>query len=372
MRVLVVATPMTGHVLPLVPLARALRDGGHEVTIATTGDALRACPPDLTSADVSPGLRLMPLMLRFAVAHPRLARELNAGHDNPPASGLLWAPVNQRMAEGLAGLADRVAPDLVLQEPLAVAAAAIAARRGVPSVVVEHSLLDPAPQVAGLAAAYPGGADLPAPAAYLTTTPPSLVGPRAGRPMRYIPPGAGTAAPEGLDRPGNRPRLLVSRSTVAQPGRDRLMSTVVAAAADTNLEAILVRPDRWVTRRPLPPNVRTSEWVSFPSALPAAAGIVHHGGAGTVLTALAAGTPQVVVRGPGDRGINADLVAARGAGVAVDLDELTPDVLRRLVDEPRLATAAREVAAEIAAMPAPAELVGPLTELAGGLTHAGG
>jgi UDP:flavonoid glycosyltransferase YjiC (YdhE family) len=155
-----------------------------------------------------------------------------------------------------------------------------------------------------------------------------------------------------------------------QPGRDRLMSTVVAAAAEADVEVLLVRPDKWVSRTPLPPNVRTTEWVSFPAVLPTAAGLVHHGGAGTLLTALTAGTPQLVVRGPGDRRSNAERIAARGAGLAVDLDGITSTALRRLVDDASLATAAGEVAAEIAAMPAPADLVGPLAELAGGRSPA--
>jgi hypothetical protein len=44
-RLLAVASPLTGHLLPLVPLARALRDAGHDVTVVTGGDGLGACPP---------------------------------------------------------------------------------------------------------------------------------------------------------------------------------------------------------------------------------------------------------------------------------------------------------------------------------------
>jgi UDP:flavonoid glycosyltransferase YjiC (YdhE family) len=365
MRVLVVATPMPGHLLPLVPLARSLRDAGHEVTVGTAGDALAACPADVPSVDVAPGLRLMPLMLRFAFAHPGLARKLNSGRDDPGATGLLWAPVNARMADGLAEVTGRVQPDLVVHEPFAVAAREAAARRGVPTVVVEHSLFDAREQLAGLAAAYRGGAELPPPAEFLTSAPPSLVGPRPGRPLRFVPAGAGEPAPDGLAEPGERPRVFVSRSTSGAPGRDRLMTAAVEAAAGTDFEFVLVRPDRSVSGRALPANMRTTEWVPFPAVLPAAAGIVHHGGAGTTLTALAAGTPQLLLRGPGDRRTNAELVAARGAGIAADLGGLTPAALRRLVEEPGLAEAAGQVAAEMAAMPHPDELVPVLADIAG-------
>ena len=100
---------------------------------------------------------------------------------------------------------------------------------------------------------------------------------------------------------------------------------------------------------------------------PAASGVVHHGGAGTLLTALACGLPQLVVPGAGDRQTNAELVADRGAGLAVELRDLDRAALERLVGDPGPAAAAREVAAEIAAMPAPTELVGSLTALAGGV-----
>ena len=82
------------------------------------------------------------------------------------------------------------------------------------------------------------------------------------------------------------------------------------------------------------------------------------------MSALAAGVPQVVVPGTGDRTVHARLVAARGAGLAVPAKEITRDVLERLVTDSRLTQASREAAAEIAAMPPPEDLVEPLATLA--------
>lgn len=355
MRVLVVATPLPGHLLPLVPLARALRVAGHEVTVATAGAAVGACPADLPPVDVAPGLPLTRLMLAVAARHPLLARREAAGRGEPRTAGLLWAPVNAAMADGLTGLAARATPDLVLHEPFAAGAAELAARLGVPAVVVEHSLYDAREQLEVSTRAQP--------AAVITTAPRSLVGLRAGLPMRFVPPGTDDAAPAELAVPGPRPRVLVSRSTVEQPGRDRLMTTVVERAAGADVELVLVRPDRWVTRRPLPENVTTTRWTPFPAVLPTAAGIVHHGGAGTLLTALACGTPQLVFPGAGDRRTNAELLARRGAGLAVELADLRAASLERLATDPGLRAAAAEVAAEMAAMPHPRELVGVLEEL---------
>jgi UDP:flavonoid glycosyltransferase YjiC (YdhE family) len=275
-----------------------------------------------------------------------------------------------RMADGTAALAERFGADLVVQESLAVAGAEAAARREAPLVVADSSLFPAEILFASTRSAYAARrrGRLPEPAEFLTTAPPSLVEPRfgtrRGRPMRYVPATPDRPYPAEFAAPGDRPRILVSRSTADTPGRDRLMSTVVPVAGRTDLDVVLVRPDRSVAGRPLPGNVRTADWLPFPAVLPAAAGIVHHGGAGTLLTALAAGVPQLVVPGPGDRRANAELVAARGAGLALELAAITPEALHRLASDQRLRSAAGEVAAEIAAMPHPADLVPLLAELA--------
>jgi UDP:flavonoid glycosyltransferase YjiC (YdhE family) len=367
-RVLVVASPLTGHVLPLVPLALAMRDAGAEVVVATAGDGVAVCPPELSPTDVAPRLRLGPLFGRIMLRHPRLARRELAGRGGTTAVGLLFGALGARTADGVVALADRWRPDLVVHEPLAPAGVEAAARLGVPAVLVEGNLFDAATlrtAALGVHAAARGLGELPAPAETVTTAPPSLVGLREGRPMRFVPWAPDRPFDEGYAVPGARPRVLVSRSTVSSPGRDRLMADVAAAAADTDLDVVLVRPERWVTRRRLPPQVTTADWLPFPRVLPVAAGVVHHGGAGTLLTALAAGVPQLVVRGAGDRRTNADLVAARGAGIAADPGEVSAAHLRRLAGDPELAAAAREVAAEIAAVPAPAEVVPRLLDLAG-------
>jgi UDP:flavonoid glycosyltransferase YjiC (YdhE family) len=368
MRVLVVASPLTGHVLPLVPLALAMRDAGAEMVVATAGDGVAACPPELSPVDVAPGLRLGPLFGRLMLRRPLLARREMAGRGGTTAVGLLFGTLGARMAEGVLAAAEQHRPDLVLHESLAPAGVEVAARRGVPSVLVEGNLFDAGVLLAAALATYRparGLGELPPPARVLTSSPPSVVGPRTGIPMRAVPWTPDRPFDEEFTRPGPRPRVLVSRSTVASPGPDRLMRDAVAAAAGTDLDVVLVRPDRRVTRRPLPPPVRTADWLPFPRVVPAAAGVVHHGGAGTVLTALAAGVPQLVVRGAGDRRTNGDLLAARGAGLAVEPGGITRALLERLVSDPALATAAREVAAEMAAMPAPADVVPDLLALAG-------
>jgi UDP:flavonoid glycosyltransferase YjiC (YdhE family) len=372
-RVLVVASPMVGHVLPLLPLARALHDAGSDVALATGPEGFAAAASSgLAVHDVAPGLRVGPSFGAVALRHPRLALRAADGWDRGTTFvGMLFARLAGAMVEGLRALAEDVRPDLVVQEPLAGAGAVVAAALDVPVVVVNMTLFDGAALFASTAdalapaARHRGVARIPPPATVLDTAPPSLVQHRAGRLLRSVPvAGRDEPPPAELTRPGSRPRIVVSRSTVADPRPDRLMSSVVTAAADADVEVVLARPDRRVARRRLPPNVTTTGWLPFPAVFPAAAGAVHHGGAGTLLTALAAGIPQLLVPGSGDRRVNAELVARRGAGLAVAAAEITPRHLESLVGDERLAAAAREVAAEIAAMPHPDDVVDGLRALA--------
>jgi UDP:flavonoid glycosyltransferase YjiC (YdhE family) len=156
---------------------------------------------------------------------------------------------------------------------------------------------------------------------------------------------------------------VVSRSTVKGPNDGDPSAAMVAAADQVDAEFVLARPPESVTKGGLPANVRTVGRVPLDRVLPYASAYVHHGGAGSVLNALSAGVPQLVVPGAGDRRHNAELVARRGAGLAVDARAITAARLTQLITDTGLRAAAREVSAEIAAMPAPATVVPDLEAL---------
>jgi UDP:flavonoid glycosyltransferase YjiC (YdhE family) len=67
----------------------------------------------------------------------------------------------------------------------------------------------------------------------------------------------------------------------------------------------------------LPPGVRQCAFSPFRQLLPLCAAVVHHGGIGTTAAALAAGTPQVVLRLAWDQPNNARRL--QGLGVAIRL-----------------------------------------------------
>lgn len=356
MRVLFVSAPLLGHVFPLVPLAQAVEAAGHEVMIATAGDALQVAQSGLTTCDIAPGFTFGRIAAATMLRHPLIARQELAGAAGTRGVGLLFGAVNDRLIGALHALLARWRPDIVVHEPLAVAGAVAAARAGVPAVLHENSLFD-GPSLVKATARRP----LPSAAATISIAPPSVLPGRTGWPMRAVPYGGPTGAPDWLMKPAARPRIVVSRSTVPGPGSG-LMRAVVAAAAELDADVILVRPGRRLGQ--LPDNVQGVGWVSIPAVLPTCAGIVHHGGAGTALAALDAGVPQLIVTGAGDRRHNGKVVADRGAGLAADERELSAALLTRLVTDQRLASDAAAVSAEMLAMPVPSELVPRLLALA--------
>lgn len=362
MRVLFVSAPLLGHVLPLVPLATAFRRAGHDILVATAADALTAGRAlRMPMANVAPGFSFTRTARRTMLRHPFIARAELAGTAGTRGVALLFGAVNERLVDGVAALADRFRPDLVVYEPLAVAGAVVAARRGIPAIRHENNLFDGAV----LAAVTAGPAlrrhrveALPEPVTVVQIAPPDLVGDRAGTPMRHLP-GAIGAMSAPFPIRAKRPRIAVTRSTVDGPGGGGIMRAVVAVAADVRADILLVRPEPGLPAR-LPGNVFTAGWVPLDALMPTLGAVVHHGGAGTVLGALAAGIPQLVVPGPGDRRHNAGVVERSGAGWAMSADAITAEQLHRLLSDYGLRVTAGRFRTSIAARPHPDEVAARL------------
>jgi UDP:flavonoid glycosyltransferase YjiC (YdhE family) len=134
------------------------------------------------------------------------------------------------------------------------------------------------------------------------------------------------------------------------PGSARVYSEAMAAVADVDREVLLTTGSADPALfRSAPPNVRVERWVDQSQVLPAASAVICHGGGGTTLGALAAGVPLVMVPlFASDQHINADRVAAVGAGVSVvpERDVIRSGLLTVLDDE-SLRARVRVLAAEL-------------------------
>ncbi|MEV6344061.1 nucleotide disphospho-sugar-binding domain-containing protein [Actinoplanes sp. NPDC051851] len=361
MRIVFVAAPLQGHLLPLIPLAAACRDAGHDVLLAS-GDF----PPDvlgLRTAAIDRRFSLQRSAFRAVLSNLRLARRELRGEAGLSMVGEIFSRANLPLIAPLRELAERERPDLIVFEPLTEAGAVVAGLLGIPSVLQENTLW-PAPDLfrAVTGCSVFAGYAAPDPALTIAVVPPSLrTAPIEGAiPMRPVPWSGGGTLPPWLREPGDRPRVLVSHSTLRGPDTGDPTRAVLAAAPSVDAEFVLVRGPR---RGTLPPNVRVVDRIPLNEALPHAAGFVHHAGAGSMLGGLAAGVPQLTTPGAGDRTHNSGVLAARGAGFAVPARSITADHLTRLLTDPALRTAAQQVAAEIAAMPDPATVVPELEKL---------
>ena len=107
--------------------------------------------------------------------------------------------------------------------------------------------------------------------------------------------------------------------------------------------------------------VRVERFVDQALVVPLMDAVVHHGGSGTALAAMAAGLPQVVMPQGADQFQNAELLATTGAVRAflpgMALDALAQHIAEALTDKEMKASAVK-LADEIAAMPSPAEVAG--------------
>jgi hypothetical protein len=126
----------------MIPLARALQNSGHELLVATAGDALAVREIQLPTEDIAPTFQFGRIARRTMLRHPMIAKAELTGAAGTRGVGLLFGAVNEEMADNVVGLAKRWAPDLVVYEPLAAAGALAAARLGVPAVLHENSLFD--------------------------------------------------------------------------------------------------------------------------------------------------------------------------------------------------------------------------------------
>ncbi|MFY9806165.1 MAG: glycosyltransferase, partial [Pseudonocardiaceae bacterium] len=284
----------------------------------------------------------------------------------------LFARVSEVMLAGTERVARCWRPDVVLYGELQGAGAVVAARLGVPAV--EHAIGLFGDGASIVAAMWPLLTDDPVadPIAIIRIAPPSLgPEPAAGRwIMRPVPYNGGAVVPEALLDLPSRPRVLITMGTVVPRlggvglVRD-LVDAVLATAADAFAEPVEILvalgsdPAELGT---LPESVWAYRWLPLAAALPSCAVVIHHGGAGSTLSALVAGTPQVVVPQGADQFINAASVSRRGCAVTADPPPAgIGEALRRALSG-EFDRAAREVRNEIALLPSPTVIAARLTE----------
>jgi MGT family glycosyltransferase len=161
--------------------------------------------------------------------------------------------------------------------------------------------------------------------------------------------------------PAERPWVHVTEGT-SHFQDPFLLRAAVSGLAAAPVEAILTTGRR---RDPaslglgaLAPNVHIARWANHGALLPRCSVVVTTGGPATILAALSAGVPLVVVPTTWDKPDNARRVVEAGVGVRLRPRRCTPERLRaavmEVVGDPGYRARAREMADRLAAAPGPA------------------
>ncbi|WP_432842929.1 glycosyltransferase [Dactylosporangium sp. CA-092794] len=364
MRVFFTAVPIYGHLLPLIPLAEAAAAAGDEVVVAV--------PASMTH------------LVGSVPVHPTgpEADDLLAENDRrtggadladlrdifPIASFFAGARVDLAFDETLARAREFGAEVIVADEYDAVGPM-VAATLGVP--LVQHAVglpVSPPPLVPAMAELLAPryaerGLARPARAALIDPWPPALHCPQWEpsaerlpiRPRAYTGPAPDGAPP--LPPPGARSRVLVTLGTVLlDAGMLDAVVDVVAALDHVDVVAT-VAPG---AAHPLADGRDNVHFVGFvPMAQLLAADVsvvVAAGGAGTVLAAMSHGIPMVLWPKGAEKPMNANRVAAAGAGIVVDEPAHSAPAVRALLDDASYRGGAERVAEQIRRAPAPAEV----------------
>jgi len=393
-RVLVATTAGAGHLAALVTFGLACRTAGHEVRVAA-GASFADAVGQVGLAH-APFADAAPDALRAVFGQlPRLTvREAN----DVVLRDVFGRLDAQAALPGLRATVEAWRPDVVVREPAELASYVVAEEFGLPHVQVNIGLDRSLDEMVGLLEeplhelGCAGGTARLRAAPRWTLLPPSFDVPAAGTapaPRRFREtPGLNrdAAAPPDWWRNSTNQLVYVTFGSVAAglglfPD---FYAAVIEALADVPARVLITLGQAGApeTLGTLPDNVHVERWWPQRDLMPHVAAVVGHGGFGTTLLALAAGVPQVVVPLFSlDQFDNAARVAEVRAGVAVQrpdavdrvfgsvlpagpavLERLT-DVVLRVLHDGAMRQKARDLAAEIAALPPAADCVPALEDL---------
>ncbi|MGV9297618.1 MULTISPECIES: glycosyltransferase [Amycolatopsis] len=398
MRILFVTWSAPGHFNPMVPLARACLAVGHEVRVAG--------PPSCRNPIVSAGLPAVVCGEDVDLSAIPTDGRLRAWDEPeswpmgwPQRPGLLGPAQTDALdcaADRQVVVAEAMLPqliafgrwwgaDLVVADPLTFAGPVAAAALGVPLVshgweigTVLHA------ERAGRGVHYREGyAQLfrsrglepqPASRVLVDPCPPSLVAGGEGVvrrvPIRHQSYTGSGAVPSWLVEPRERRRICltggIATGKIDGGQAKRVLADLIELTGDLDAE-ILLAGEQGTTAEPLPPRVREIGLVPFSLLLPSCDAVVHHGGTGTALCAVAAGVPQVVVPRSPIYGEVGHQIAAAGAGrvlpAGAERAALTSAIEEVLTDS-RYPKALAGLRREIEDAPTPAAVAERLPEVA--------
>ena len=383
MRILFTCSTGLGHLHPLVPIARAATQAGHEVAFAT--------PSPFAPTVERSGFRVFPAgMAESPVdAFPELQRL--SGRD---ATEFMWARVRPAQAAAMVSdllrVIDEWRPDLIVRERAEYGGCIVGERLGIPYASVEINAAEMGhDQRAILGAGFAGvlaqhglppdpELQIQERQLVLSPFPPSYRGGSPGAAHLAIRPtpfdqSGDERMPGWIDELATQPIVYLTLGTSSLfNARPNIIRAFIEGLADEPLNLIVAvghnnDPADFGTT---PSNVRIERYIPQTLVFPRCDLVVCHAGSGTVMAALAHGLPLVLVPIGADQPQNARRCAALGLAHVVDVDALSPSVALAAVLEGLGNLSYRQhaemVRAEIEALPGPEQAVNYLERLVAG------
>jgi UDP:flavonoid glycosyltransferase YjiC (YdhE family) len=381
-RILFTTQPALSHLGPMLPVARALEDRGHDVAVA--------CAPSFVPLVGRLGLRAFACGADYRVGEecrlvPSLRRARQVGDREYRYTGrVLVKELAGRMLPDLLSVAAAWRPALVVRDCVELAACVVAEARGIPVAVGrENRFLAPetweaeaGPELAELRLRA-GLAPEPAVAMldrHLSLAPavPALVTATASLPeprefgchlaptLRFLRPVPSFQAPPdepAIDLDGEAPLVYASLGTVYNNDSSVLRAIVDAARGAPFRLLLATGPDLDPGLLEPPANVTVRRWVSQRQVLERSDAAVVAGGFGTVCDALAAGIPLAFLPLGADHATNALRCATLGVGVTVAPGRRTPRRIRAVIEralaDPSLRERASALSETVGHLPGP-------------------
>ncbi|MFI0424367.1 nucleotide disphospho-sugar-binding domain-containing protein [Spongiactinospora sp. 9N601] len=375
MRILISTIATAAHFYPVVPFAWALRCAGHDVRVA--------CEPGFTATVAATGLPAVAVGqdVDLRTFWKDVPLDLASG-DEPlgvrmDRSMVMFTGIAAAAAGDLIDFARAWRPDAVVFEARGYAGLVAAHAVGVPAV--RHTWgIDTnyvrrdfdRPYVEELCARFGLTGVDPLGDLTLTPCPPGLAGDDDVNRvfLRYVPfNGPGVQPPWAAGTPA-LPRVCVTWGHMFSQITDNLhpINLAVEGLRDLPVEVVaaIAPGQRGLLPGDLPPNVRVAESVPLNLLLPSCSAVLNGGGAGTLMTALTAGVPMIIVPSHTDEPEYAERMSAAGAAVHLDYRGLDAGTFRTATEKtlaaPSFKEGAARLAAENAALPSPTDLAATL------------
>ncbi|MFF9808189.1 glycosyltransferase [Streptomyces coeruleorubidus] len=370
MRILFTGPSRAGHVFPMIPTAQALRSAGHDVLFAGQIPVDDLTPTGFPVVEVGDGSTLTDALLRANGRGLPFVSGERTEEETWRMALAGYAQLSRSTIDDLLRLAEAWRPDVIVHATMHAAAPLVAARQGIPTVVHHFGVAAALPMVDSMTATLADecqarGVTGPPHRTVLDVVPASLGGDGSGWRVRYVPFNGGGQVPTDLTVRGDRRKVAVTLGTVMRgPALPEFVARLAEQAATADAKFLLAAGATDLTPLgTLPSNVRPlTPWVPLAPLLDACDAVIHHGGAGSMMTAAAVGVPQLIVPQGADN--FSDTAAAVTRGIALRAAAVDAELLDTLLNDTELRKTALATRDKIAALPSPAALVADFEGLA--------